>query len=59
MSERTRLVVTRRIGESVEIGDRITVTIAGILAHRVRLAIEVPQEIKITRSELGSGEGAS
>lgn len=46
------LILQRRKGESVQIGDNVTVTIAGISSDRVRLAIDAPRETPINRTEL-------
>lgn len=46
------LILQRRKGESVQIGDNITITIAGISSDRVRLAIDAPRETPINRTEL-------
>jgi carbon storage regulator len=45
------LVVTRKEGESIVIGDSIVVSVSSIRGNRVRLAIEAPREIGIGRSE--------
>jgi len=53
MSKDTGLLcVTRKIGESVLIGDNIRITIASIPGRQVRLAIEAPKDLKISRSEV-------
>ncbi len=46
------LILQRRKGESVQIGDNITVTITGISSDRVRLAIDAPRETPVNRTEL-------
>jgi carbon storage regulator len=56
------LVLARRVGESILIGDSIVVKIVGINATQVRIAIEAPPEVKILREELAErhwaeGEG--
>lgn len=50
------LVLTRRIGESILIGDSIVVRIAAINGTQVRVAIDAPAEIKILREELQAHE---
>lgn len=47
----TGLVVTRRVGESLLIGDTVTVTVQRIRQGGVRLRIEAPAEVDITRPE--------
>jgi len=46
------LRLTRRIGESVVIGDGIEVTIMNIRGHQVHLGITAPREVKVIRDEL-------
>ncbi len=46
------LVLTRRVGESLIIGDDISITILGIKGHQVRLGINAPKEISVHREEI-------
>ena len=46
------LILQRRVGESVLIGESVTVRIASVDGSRVRLAISAPEDIPILRSEL-------
>lgn len=46
------LVLTRRVGESIRIGDSITVTVVQIGPGKVRLGIEAPPDVVILRDEL-------
>lgn len=46
------LILQRRKGEAVQIGDNITVTVTEIGTDRVRLAIDAPRETPIKRTEL-------
>ena len=46
------LVLTRRIGESIRIGDRISVRVLDIQRGQVRFAIEAPREIPVHREEI-------
>jgi len=46
------LLLTRRIGESIFIGDQITVTVVKIRDNSVQLGIEAPKNIMIVRNEL-------
>ena len=46
------LILQRRPGESVVIGENITVSVLSMEKNRVRLAISAPPEISILRSEL-------
>jgi carbon storage regulator len=46
------LVLTRKINETIVIGENIRVAIMDIHGRKVRLAIEAPQEVAILRDEL-------
>ena len=46
------LVLTRKIGERIVIGENIVVTIAYIKGDNIRLAIDAPKEIKVYRGEI-------
>jgi carbon storage regulator len=46
------LILTRRPGERVVIGEDILVTVMGVSGHTVRLGIEAPQGISIYREEI-------
>ena len=46
------LVLTRKLGETIKIGDQIEVSISSIVPHRVKLAISAPTEVTIVRAEL-------
>lgn len=48
----TRLVVSRKMGESITISNNVTVTITRIQEGRVRIAIEAPRDVPIARTEL-------
>jgi carbon storage regulator len=46
------LVLTRKEGERIRIGDDITIIIARVQGDRVRVGIEAPDSIKVVREEL-------
>jgi carbon storage regulator len=46
------LVLSRKIGEKLVIGDNITVVVSRVAGNRVMLGIEAPQEVRIIRGEL-------
>lgn len=46
------LILTRRTGESVMIGDEVTVTILGIKGNQTRIGITAPKDIAVHREEI-------
>ncbi|MCO8122678.1 carbon storage regulator [Stieleria sp. TO1_6] len=46
------LVLSRKIGEKLMIGDEVCITINRISGNRVAIGIEAPRDVKITRGEL-------
>lgn len=46
------LVLSRKPGESIRLGDDITLHITAVKGSRVRIAIEAPKEVPIARTEL-------
>jgi len=62
------LILTRRVGETVVIGDDVQVTVLGVKGNQVRLGVTAPRDVSVHRLEIydriqqehGSGEsGAS
>lgn len=50
------LILTRRLGETIVIGDDIRITVTRIKGNQVRLGIQAPTGINIRREELGPHE---
>ena len=46
------LVLTRRVGESIQLGDNITVRVLGAKGGQIRLGFEAPKDTNIVRTEL-------
>jgi carbon storage regulator len=46
------LILTRRITETLIIGDNIKVIVLGVKGHQVRLGIDAPREIGVDREEI-------
>lgn len=46
------LILSRKIGEKIHIGDNITIEVRRVAGNRVTLAVECPREIHILRGEL-------
>ncbi|MBL6752153.1 MAG: carbon storage regulator CsrA [Nevskia sp.] len=46
------LILTRRVGETVMIGDEVTVTVLGIKGNQVRLGVKAPKNVAVHREEI-------
>jgi carbon storage regulator len=53
------LVVSRKPGEKVVIGEKITLTVVEMKGNQVRLAFDAPAQVRILRGELKSGKNQS
>ena len=46
------LILTRRVGESLMIGDDVTVTVLGVKGNQVRVGVDAPREVVVHRQEI-------
>jgi carbon storage regulator len=46
------LILTRRVGETVVIGDDVDVTVLGVKGNQVRLGVKAPKEVAVHREEI-------
>jgi len=46
------LILTRRVGETVMIGDEITVTVLGVKGNQVRVGVNAPKSVAVHRQEI-------
>lgn len=63
------LILTRRVGESLMIGDDITITVLGVKGNQVRIGVNAPRDVAVHREEIynrihdgdqsGSGDSSS
>jgi len=46
------LILTRRVGETLMIGDEVTVTILGVKGNQVRIGVNAPRDVAVHREEI-------
>ncbi len=46
------LILTRRVGETLMIGDEVTVTVLGVKGNQVRIGVNAPRNVAVHREEI-------
>ena len=46
------LILTRRVGETLMIGDEVSVTVLGVKGNQVRIGVSAPKEVAVHREEI-------
>ncbi len=46
------LILTRRIGETLMVGDEVTVTVLGVKGNQVRIGVNAPKHVSVHREEI-------
>ena len=46
------LILTRRVGESLMIGDDVTITVLGVKGNQVRIGVKAPKDVAVHREEI-------
>ena len=46
------LILTRRVGETLMVGDDVTVTVLGVKGNHVRIGVNAPKEVAVHREEI-------
>lgn len=46
------LILTRRVGETLMVGDEITITVLGVKGNQVRIGVNAPKNVAVHREEI-------
>lgn len=46
------LILTRRVGETLMIGDEVSVTVLGVKGNQVRIGVNAPRDVSVHREEI-------
>lgn len=50
--EQVMLILTRRVGETLMVGDEVTVTVLGVKGNQVRIGVNAPKDVSVHREEI-------
>jgi carbon storage regulator len=50
--EQKMLILTRRVGETLMVGDDVTVTVLGVKGNQVRIGVNAPKDVSVHREEI-------
>jgi carbon storage regulator len=46
------LILTRRVGETLIVGDEVSITVLGVKGNQVRVGVDAPRDISVHREEI-------
>ena len=46
------LILTRRVGETIMVGDEVQVTVLGVKGNQIRIGVDAPKEVAVHREEI-------
>jgi len=52
IEENFMLILTRRVGETLYVGDDVTVTVLGVKGNQIRIGVNAPKEVPVHREEI-------
>jgi carbon storage regulator len=52
IKELEMLILTRRVGETLMVGDEVTVTVLGVKGNQVRIGVNAPKDVSVHREEI-------
>ncbi len=53
------LILTRRVGESLMIGDDVTITVLAVKGNQIRLGVNAPRDVAVHRQEIVERDAAA
>ena len=53
------LILTRRVGESLMIGDDVTITVLAVKGNQIRIGVNAPRDVAVHRQEIVERDAAS